>query len=62
MRESEIETRSIVLFFALLSAFIALLILRAHRLTAAGSGASVGSAATASSTLAARISSLSPGF
>jgi hypothetical protein len=59
---SEVELRSILLFFALLSAFIAILTLRAHRLTAAGSGASGASRATVPTALAARISSPRPDF
>jgi hypothetical protein len=57
-----VELRSILLFFALLSAFIAILTLRAYRLTAAGSGASGASRATVPTALAARISSPRPDF
>jgi uncharacterized membrane protein AbrB (regulator of aidB expression) len=39
MREHQVEPRSIVLFFALLSAFIATLTLRAHLLAPANSSA-----------------------
>lgn len=62
MRDSEVEPRSILLFFVLLSAFIAILTLRAHLLAAAGSGASAASAATAPTALAAKASSLRPNF
>jgi len=62
IRESEVEPRSILLFFALLSAFIAILTLRAHLLAPAGSDASAASTATAPTALAAKFSSLRPGF
>jgi hypothetical protein len=58
MRDDEVEPRSILLFFALLSAFIAILTLRAHLLAAADSGASAASAATAPTALAAKSSPL----
>jgi len=61
-RDSEVEPRSILLLFALLSAFIAILTLRAHLLAAAGSEASVASAVTAPTALAAKASSLRPNF
>jgi hypothetical protein len=59
---NEVEPRSILLFFALLSAFIAILTLRAHLLVPAGSGTSATSAATAPTALAAKFSSLRPAF
>jgi hypothetical protein len=62
LRESEVESRSIVLFLLLLSAFVALLILRAHLLAPADSNPVVGAAATLPSALAAKSSSLRPSF
>jgi hypothetical protein len=62
LRESDVEPRSIMLFLLLLSAFVALLILRAHPLAAADSNPVVSAAATLPSALAAKSSSLRPSF
>jgi hypothetical protein len=62
MRERELETRSIVLFLLLLSAFIAILILRAHLLAPVDPSPVVGAAATLPSAVAAKSSPLRPGF
>lgn len=62
LRESDVEPHSIMLFLLLLSAFVALLILRAHLLAAADSIPGVSAAATLSSALAAKFSSLWPSF
>jgi hypothetical protein len=62
MRERELETRSIVLFLLLLSAFLAILTLRAHLLAPVDSNRVIGAAATLPSALAAKSSSLRPSF
>jgi hypothetical protein len=62
LRESDVEPRSIMLFLLLLSAFVALLILRAHPLAAADSNPVVSAAATLPSALAAKSLSLRPSF
>jgi hypothetical protein len=62
MRERELETRSIVLFLLLLSAFLAILILRAHLLAPVDPNRVIGVAATLPSALAAKSSSLRPSF
>jgi hypothetical protein len=62
MRENEIEPRSIVIFFLLLSAFIAILTLRAHLLAPADSGPAVTSTSAPPTALAAKSWSLRPGF
>jgi hypothetical protein len=62
MRERELETRSIVLFLLLLSAFVAILILRARLLAPVDPGPVVGAAATLPSAVAAKSSPLRPGF
>jgi len=62
MREGEIEPRSIVLFLLLLSAFVAILTLRAHLLVRTDSSPVVSAAATVPSALAAQSSSLRPSF
>jgi len=61
-REREIETPSIVLFLLLLSAFVAILTLRAHLLAPVDSSPAVGVAATLPSAVAAKSSSLRPHF
>jgi hypothetical protein len=62
MRERELETHSIVLFLLLLSAFLAILTLRAHLLAPVDSSPAVGAAATLPSAVAAKSSSLRPHF
>jgi hypothetical protein len=62
MRERELETPSIVLFLLLLSAFVAILTLRAHLFAPVDSSPAVGVAATLPSALAAKSSSLRPGL
>jgi hypothetical protein len=62
MRESEIEPRSIALFLVLLSAFVAILTLRAHLLAPVDSSPVVSAAPTLPSALAAKSSSLRPSF
>jgi hypothetical protein len=62
LRESDVETRSIMLFLLLLSAFVALLTLRAHLLAPADSSPAVSAAATLPSALAAKSSSHRPSF
>jgi len=62
MREGEVEPRSIVLFLLLLSAFVAILTLRAHLLAPVDSSPVVSAAAPLPSALAAKSSSLRPGF
>jgi|GEM_PF-3868216 len=62
MRERELETCSIVLFLLLLSAFLAILTLRAHLLAPVDSSPAVGAAATLPSALAAKSLPLRPGF
>jgi hypothetical protein len=62
MHGSEVAPRSIVLFFALLAAFIAVLILREHRPAIAGSNSPAAAAATIPAALAAQVWSLPPAF
>jgi hypothetical protein len=62
MREDQIELRSIVLFFALLSAFIAILILRAQLLAPPGSSTVAATSAAPPTALAAKTLSLRPDF
>jgi hypothetical protein len=58
MREHEVEPRSIVLFFALLSAFIATLTLRAYLLAQANSSAVAAAQPAPQTSLTAKVSSL----
>jgi hypothetical protein len=62
MRESEVEPRSIVLFVALLSAFVAILILRAHRAVPGDSTPMVSATAGLASAFPAKISSFRSDF
>jgi hypothetical protein len=62
MREHQVEPRSIVLFFALLSAFIATLTLRAHLLAPANSSAVAAAQAAPQTSVAAKVSSLRTGL
>jgi hypothetical protein len=62
MRERELETRSIVLFLLLLSAFLAILTVRAHLLAPVDPNRVIGAAATLPSAVAAKSSPLRPGF
>jgi hypothetical protein len=62
MREHQVEPRSIVLFFALLSAFIAILTLRAHLLAPANSSAVAAAQAAPQTSLTAKVSSLRTGL
>jgi hypothetical protein len=62
MRESEVEHGSIVLFLALLSAFVAILILRAHRAVPVDSTPMVSATAGLASAFAAKTSSLRSDF
>jgi hypothetical protein len=62
IRKHEVEPRSVVLFFALLSAFIATLTLRAHLLAPANSSAVAAAQATPQTSLTAKVSSLWTGL
>jgi hypothetical protein len=62
MRERQVEPRSIVLFFTLLSAFIALLTLRAHLRAPANSSAVATAQAPPQTSLTAKVSSLWTGL
>ena len=62
MREHQVEPRSVVLFFALLSAFIVTLTLRAHLLAPATSSAVAAVQAASQTSLTAKASSLRTGF
>jgi hypothetical protein len=62
MREHRVEPRSIVLFFALLSAFVAILTLRAHLRASANSSAVATAQAPPQTSLTAKVSSLWTGL
>jgi hypothetical protein len=62
MREHQVEPRSVVLFFALLSAFIVILTLRAHLLAPATSSAVAAVQAASQTSLTAKASSLRDRF
>lgn len=62
MRDDEIESGSILLFVLLLSAFIAILTLRAHLLAPVESSAAMAAPSTSAVTLIAKASSLRPAF
>jgi hypothetical protein len=62
MRADEIEPGSVMLFFLLLSAFVAVLALRAHLLSPADSSPTVAAAANQSAAIAAKSVSLRTAF
>jgi hypothetical protein len=62
IRETKVEPHSIVLFFLLLSAFIAILTLRAHLLAPIDSSAMVAASKAPPIALAAKRSSRRPNF
>jgi hypothetical protein len=62
MRGTDLQLRSVVLFFALLSAFIALLVLRTRILVAPDSNTVAAPSAAHPSTFAAKTVSVRPDF
>jgi hypothetical protein len=62
MHGEEIEPGSILLFFLLLMAFIAILALRAHLLVPVGTRAAMAAPSAPAATLIAKALSLRPGF